>query len=729
MRRRSFPCWLALALTGCHAATGQESPAPAPPETAPAEGAALVDTTRPTAPAAPPAPAPWRRPPEREGSTIARAPDGSALYVADEDHGVVQVVSLPLRPESRALPIPMPGQPAQVLALGDRVLVTIRSAGAAAPGKAPALAAEASDAGTSGAPSSPTGPGLLLVLRPDAERGLVEETRVELPEDAWGLAVTPDAATALVTSAWTHQVSAVDLAAGKVRWTTSVHREPRAVVVRADGRAAYVTHLVGAALTRIDDLGGAPRVRTLGLLPSPLRTPVGARLSASLAYAAALSPDGRRLYVPRHALGALGSKAWFGSATVDVLLTSSDTPLAPLRSEAGGLIRDEGETSGYFDRDPMGPGVAPGASPMLFAQPRAVAYVHTRDTLLVAGEGSDALVELDARALDPSMHPLRKIDLAAERGKAIPVAGVCGAPSGIALSADEETAFVHCRSTGDVVAVALAAPADAPRPVLRLAEDPLPAEAALGRRLFYNATDTVTSGGLGCAGCHPEGRDDGHVWHETKGVPPAFGKARFVSSPAVIGSSPEKVDEDRGHARQTPMLAGRVDAEGPYGWHAESATLVDRLLGGFDLHRWDSGGGSQKDREARATALAAYLRTGLVPPPRRPRELSPQAKRGREVFLSDETRCGTCHAPDSGYTNRKPYEVFAPASLPDGFSVELEGFKTPSLRFVGGTAPYAHDGRFATLTALIEGNNDEMGRTSHLSAPDKAALVAFLETL
>jgi DNA-binding beta-propeller fold protein YncE len=706
MRKPLF-CSLLL-LTACRASTESSRPAPAPPETS-AAAEAPPPSAQPIA--APPA---KRRPPAREGSTIALAPDGRALYVADEDRGFVQIVSLPLRPSSRPLSIAVPGQPAQVIALADRVLVTIRSAGVGAPAEGRAQPQDA-------------GPGLLLTLRPDADRGLVEAARVELPEDAWGVAVTPDGATAIVTSAWTHRVSAVDLATSKIRWSTNVRREPRAVVVRPDGRAAYVTHLVGAALTRLDDLDGTPRARTLGLLPSPLRTPVGARLSASLAYAAALSPDGRRLYVPRHALGAIGSKAWFGASTVDVLLTHDDSTLAPLRGEAGGLVRDETEGAGYFERDPMGPGAAPGADPMLFAQPRAIAYVHRSDTLLVAAEGSNTLVELDARALDPTLHPLRTIALAPEQDKPIPIAKACGAPSGIALSDDESTAYVHCRATDDVVAVALDGPPAGPHVIQHLSEDPLSTAAALGRRIFYDATDRVTSGGLACAGCHPEGRDDGHVWHETTAVPPAFGHARFVSSAAVLASA---TDHDEGVARQTPMLAGRVDAEGPYGWHGESATLVDRLVGGFELHRWDSAYAARGDLEARARALAAFLREGLVPPPRRARELSAKEKRGQEIFLSDEALCWTCHPADSGYTNRKPYEVFSQVDRPDGFAAERgTGFKKPSLRFVGGTAPYAHDGRFPTLAALVEDNHDQMGKTSHLSAADKAALIAFLETL
>ena len=106
-----------------------------------------------------------------------------------------------------------------------------------------------------------------------------------------------------------------------------------------------------------------------------------------------------------------------------------------------------------------------------------------------------------------------------------PVASSCGAPAGIALSADEASAFVFCRATYDLAEVRLDPDAQdlvrrrgppAPATSAHLADEPLDANVGLGRRLFYNAGDRVTSGGLACAGCHPDGRDDGFVWHEAK---------------------------------------------------------------------------------------------------------------------------------------------------------------------------------------------------------------------
>jgi mono/diheme cytochrome c family protein len=638
-----------------------------------------------------------------------RTAAGDALYVADEDHGVVRKISLPLDVNAPAPAISMPGLPAQVLALEGRVLVTVRSEGALPPGT-----------GTE-RPSPPAGPGLLLILRPDPAAGLVETARIALPQDAWGIAVTPDESIALVTSAWTHKVSAVDLSTAKLRFTVDVPREPRAVVVHPDGRSAYVTHLVGANLTRIDDILGEPKVRSVALPPSPLRTPVGKRNSASLAYAAVLSPDGSRLFVPRHALGAIGPQAWFGAATLDVLLTRDDTPLAPMRREGPRVV-----PAREMFNDLSAGGSAPRVAPAPFVQPRAVAYRKTSQTLLVLSEGADTMVELDARALDPTMHVNAIHSLAQGRDKPIPMATGCGGPSGIALSEDEQTAWIFCRSTSTVLAWSFAW--DGPRPYLRLADDLLPAEAALGRRIFHDATDSLTSGGLACAGCHPEGRDDGHVWHETTVV--AFdGHPTFVSGPDNV---PTTEPEHRGYPRQTPLLAGRVVAEGPYGWHAESPNLTHRLTQGFALHRWSDTGEYhvRRDLYDRAMALRAFLRQGLVPPPREQRELSLEEKRGQEVFLSAQAGCAGCHVPATDYSDREAYALFTQLPPSAGFAVDPEKkYKTPSLRSVGETAPYLHDGRFASLRALVEQNGNRMGRTSHLSGADKNALIAFLETL
>ncbi len=683
----------ALAAAACTRGRATTDDAGAPPS--PAVSAAPAPTGAPSVPR--PVPIASSR-----GSTIALAPSGDILYAADEGSPRLFVVLLPLSAGAPPRAVPLPGVPAQIVALDDRVLVTIRD------------------------------PGLLLVLRPDPAAGLAEVARVALPADAWGLAVTPDGATAIVSSAWTHQVSAVDLRAATKRWSVDVAREPRGVAVRPDGAAAYVTHLVGASLTRIDGLAAAaPTVRRIDLPASPLRTPSGRALHASLGYAAALSDDGARLYAARHAVGAMGREAWFGAATVDVLLTDTDTPLAP--KHAGRLPFLRADHGAQADEIKL-----PGGALAPFTQPRAVVYRRRTQTVLVAGEGDDLVAELDAISADPTLAVVRTYKVGAgyapEKGgppdTGLPYARSGGAPSGIALSEDESVAWVLCRSSGDIAEITLDPPAPGAAPAPRYVslapggrED---ATLRAGRGLFYSATDRIASGGLACSGCHPEGRDDGAVWHEAK-----FNTADGTGV-NFVGASEDVPDEDhtKGVPRRTPIIAGRVAARGPYGWHAESPTLDDRIARGFSLHRW----GAEPAHEpaavtARAACLAEFLRRELPPPPREARDLTEEEARGRTIFLSDAARCSRCHVPETGYSDRIAYPLPKLPKL-DDFDDEAEaGFKTPSLLFVGGHAPYFHDGSASSLEALIEKNADRMGTTSHLSREDRAALAAYLRTL
>ena len=711
MRRLVLPfCALALLAACGNGAT------PSSHDAAPPVSAATTALPAQSATAAPKAPPPALR---HEGGALARGVGEEALYVADEDHGVVRRLPLPLDPAGQAngaQAVAMPGAPAQVLPLAERVLVTVRD------------------------------PGLLVILKRDADKGLVETARVALPADAWGVAITPDEDTAIVSSAWTHKLSAVDLATAAVSWTIDLPREPRAVVVRPDGASAYVTHLVGAAITRVDDLAGKHAAHAVELPPAPARTPSGKTIDASLAWSAVLDEGGARLFVPRHALGAMGQGSWYGATTVDVLATANDAPALAKRT-AGALMNRHPLIVKMIDAglatnlDVSGEDVSP------IVQPRAVVLRRSTHTLLVAGEGDDRVAELDARAVAPMMQPLAVYKVGQGYDVRLPVASSCGAPTGLALSADEARLYVFCRSTYDVAEVTLGdvrqgAPAmgtkgpgstpSTPAKVVavHLADDALSKEEALGRRFFYNATDPFVSGGLGCAGCHPEGRDDGHVWHESKVTSQNESeRVIFIGEPEL---APNEKDGKSGYAMQTPMLAGRVGAAGPYGWHAQNADLVARLKEGFGLHRWGSiypkGEGEQR---ARIQYLRAFIQgKGMVNPPQPPRELTAEEKHGQEIFASERAKCSRCHVPATGYTDRIAYPFSPKAAPPPGFEEDpVTQFRTPSLRFVGGTPPYFHDGRYATLEDVVEHDQDRMGKTTHLSADERAALIAFLRTL
>jgi DNA-binding beta-propeller fold protein YncE/mono/diheme cytochrome c family protein len=696
MVRLALLC-LVGALCGLAASCGDE-PAPAP--TSAASGSA-ASVTPPVAPAVAGVAPSTARLADRSASALARSPDGKTLFLADEDHATLRQIPLPVDVSTPSKAIVIPGRPAQVLAFEDRLLVTVRE------------------------------PGMLieLVLAGDS---WTENRRLDLPDDAWGLAVSADGKTALVASAWTHQVSAIDLATLKLRWTVNAAREPRGIAIAESG-AAYVSHLVGSRVTKIADVSAAtPKVTRIEVAPSPLKSPPGRLLPASLGFTALLSPDASKLFLPRHAIGAQGVEWWFGSATVDVMTTATETTLAPRASARGGWGNIA--TGDLFDVDGL---VA--LSKADFVQPRAAVYRRSTDTLLVASEGTNTLVELDARALDPSLatkrvYQLAKYDAKEEPHPSLVLSG--GAPTAIALSADEKVAWVYCRSTNDLSIVTL--DETGPIPFVHLTDDSLGEDAQRGKRLFYDATDGTISGGLGCAGCHPDGRDDGHVWHEIvkhdgkdgKPVEPAEPLTGYrgiaAASAALIAGVPRLVEP--GVPRQTPMIAGRTKAAGPYGWRAEATSLDARLRGGFALHRWQ---GSRESAYAvvldRPKWIAAFVREGLPAPRVRERPLDEVEQRGKALFESEAVGCATCHWPAHDFTNGQAVLLERPRHA--GFDEEPVPFKTPSLLFVGGTPPYYHDGSVSSLEELVRRNGKAMGSTFQLSADDQGALAAYLRTL
>jgi DNA-binding beta-propeller fold protein YncE/mono/diheme cytochrome c family protein len=649
---------------------------------------------------------------------------------------VLRVVPLPFPRAASGATLALPGRPAQVLAASGRVFVTVREI-------------------------DETGAGALLV-HARTSSGLAEQARVALPGDAWGIAITPDERRMLVTSAWTAKLSVIDLEKLTVIATLDVEREPRGIVVMPSGDRAYVSHLVGSAVTRIDGLAGeAPTASSVPLPAAPLRSPAGVELSASLGYAAVATPAGDRVYFPRHALGGLGGDAWWGTPAVDVLLPGREGQ--PDRALSGRFKPGMPKTrNALFEQVEKGRPWSPGVMPHTelgadaFVQPRAAVLRPSEETLLVASEGMDELVELDANLSDPSLGVIRRYQITLHRETYYDVATRCGAPSGIALSSDEAVAYVHCRSTDEIVMVSLARGDgqyhSVPPPALKLVAGEADESFSLGRRLYFNATDAVVSGKLACAGCHPEGRDDGHVWHEVRFAPDdqsdssMSGREPFVNfvgheaqADALMQRWKVKSEEVRGapgrvsaagHPRQTPMLVSRVAAQGPYGWHGESKDLPARLVAGFRLHRWSSDWNADSLAVARAGHLVKFLREGLVAPPRAKAEPSAEALRGKAIFESKEAMCSSCHVAATGYTDRSVVPLLPAPPPPRGFVPESnEAFKTPSLLFVGGSPPYFHDGRYATLLELVQKNADRMGRTSHLSAEDEQALVAYLETL
>lgn len=139
---------------------------------------------------------------------------------------------------------------------------------------------------------------------------------------------------------------------------------------------------------------------------------------------------------------------------------------------------------------------------------------------------------------------------------------------------------------------------------------------------------------------------------------------------------------------------------------------------------------------------------------------SPVELAGKDLFFSAETRCPQCHGTLNFYT---PSELMVNgldlnySASGDGGLFEVTGnvfqdglFRVVSLRNIGLTAPYMHDGRFATLREVIDfyadsiqahpnlnhrlsengfGANGQAPMQMDLTPDERDALVAFLHTL
>ena len=136
-----------------------------------------------------------------------------------------------------------------------------------------------------------------------------------------------------------------------------------------------------------------------------------------------------------------------------------------------------------------------------------------------------------------------------------------------------------------------------------------------------------------------------------------------------------------------------------------------------------------------------------------------QENLGRQIFLGQvgNATCGACHGTDTfsapNINNNGlefPYVDTGVGGI-TGRAQDMGLFKVPSLRNIELTAPYMHDGRFATLEEVVEFYNSGVVSNANLSGPlrappapgtppgsprrlnlttaQKAALVAFMKTL
>jgi len=303
-------------------------------------------------------------------------------------------------------------------------------------------------------------------------------------------------------------------------------------------------------------------------------------------------------------------------------------------------------------------------------------------------------------------------------------------------------------------------------PMPGLEENPVtPEKVELGRLLFF---DPLLSGDntMSCATCHhPDfGLADGRgkaMGFGGKGFGPdrAGGTLLGRQSPTLWNAAYNAHQFWDGRARLLEHQAA-FPIQAPDEMNQDADELVDELSAIPEYVRLFEQvfgpDGEPVTFENVTKAVAVFERTLLTFRSRFDRfaageeeALTPEEKRGFELFRSDRMRCIQCHhLPTFSDTAFRVIGV-PEEETPDPGRAKVPGegpfgaFKVPALRNASVTGPYMHNGHFDTLESIIDfyaggaglaneppaENVDPLIRPFRISAEEKAALVSFLNAL
>lgn len=286
-----------------------------------------------------------------------------------------------------------------------------------------------------------------------------------------------------------------------------------------------------------------------------------------------------------------------------------------------------------------------------------------------------------------------------------------------------------------------------PAPVYDFSNNPVTREGfELGRMLFYD-TRLSSSNTVSCASCHhPELAFSDAGKALSQGVGGAFG-ARNSPSLANLAWYPAFMwDGGVNHIEVSPLAAIVHPAE----LNMDFAELLEKLRGiaQYQVLFERAFGSPGIDDQRFFYAMTQF--TGLLISSESKYDqvtlgkanFSNQEQMGKILF---DQHCAVCHAgvlqTDFSYRNNGLDTEFADEgrkAITNNPS-DLGKFRVPSLRNVGLTPPYMHDGRFQTLTDVLHHYTSNIqpsetldpffAESITLNASDREAIIAFLQTL
>lgn len=447
------------------------------------------------------------------------------------------------------------------------------------------------------------------------------------PVEPYGVALSPDRKTLLVTTIADRALVAFEASTGKELWRTGLGREPRNIAVSPDGKRAIVAYLTTGTVDQVD------------------------LVETKKAEHVALSTqgNGRRRQT--------GSGDAFARGSFTALFMGDQQALVPFQRETPVQAIGGGERTGSYG----GGFEAPITSQLAFLatsgertsqitaqigqhQARSLAWDADRDALYVVGLGSDSVIQLKNAS---------QVTIAEGASASLAGKDRCG-PDGVAIAPTGDV-LVWCsfsRSVKRLDAVDTSGKLNTALATAHMTGPTLVASSFTdqqhqGLELFHVSSTQVSAGGaLACASCHPDGRADGLSW---------------------------RIDKQE---LQTPVLIGRVAGTHPYKWDGGDVDIKASLTGTMKR----LGGTGLKPEQT--DALTAYLEA--LPGPQTPTRDTQTVARGAKLFDSAELGCRSCH-DGAKYTDNTKHE-FKTATLPLADTPSLIGLAAGAPYYHDGSA-------------------------------------------
>ena len=510
----------------------------------------------------------------------------------------------------------------------------------------------------------------------------------------FGVAFSPAGDVALVTASGSHQVFVVDVATRTITHTFDVYRDPRGIAWSPDGTKAWVSHLLMpdyfGHLTVVDATTWTTSEIELHQVFGTDRAGYPSSMQNLT-----LAPTGDILWLPTHLVNSAKG-------------TLSGIPLTPTNIFHA-VIRPVNILTGtdlnwdtYFLSEGGSPnsGYAGGTTPV--GGPIAVDFRDNR--AYIANLNSNNVTLLNQNILYP-----------AEFG----VLPVGEAPIGVVTHPDILRAYVANWLGRSITAINTSN-----KTVIgeypTTTWEPLSSQVLHGKKLFYTSTGRMSfENRNSCSSCHVMGHNDARNWDLTQN-----------------GSRIRATKDNR-----------TVAFTGPSGWTAGSDEVQDNewsirnLLGGVGLidglpnpALGAPNAGRSVDLDDLAQFVSSQRSRPDTPYLNPDGSLTADAEAGQVLFFDPVVGCATCHVPPF-YTDSSlletPYLRHDVGTGDADDPTVADGLDTPPLVGVWDDAPYLHNHRAKTMTALLTTFNpdDQHGVTSHLSSEEIGFLVAFINSI